>query len=134
MALPRGGLREIVRVVEDEQRVRDMTVASLRELGYTVVHATGAAEALTVLGGHPEVTLLFTDIVMPDIKGRKLADETRRRRPDLAVLFTTGLTRSAVVHNGVVDAGVNFLAKPFTLDALAAKVRAVLDGGSRLDA
>ncbi|WP_147041432.1 response regulator, partial [Skermanella aerolata] len=73
------------------------------------------------------IVLLFTDIVMPDINGRKLADEALRRRPELKVLFTTGYTRNAVVHNGVLDPGVELIGKPFTLEELAAKVRAVLD-------
>ncbi len=64
---------------------------------------------------------------MPGINGRKLADEALARRPELKVLFTTGFTRNAVVHNGVLDPGVHFIAKPFTLEQLAAKVREVLD-------
>ena len=71
--------------------------------------------------------LLFTDVVMPDVNGKKLADEAVRRRPGLKVMFTTGYTANAVVHGGVLDTGVNFISKPFTLDQLAAKVRAVLD-------
>ena len=74
-----------------------------------------------------DVKLLFTDVVMPDINGRKLADAAVRRRPGLKVLFTTGYTANAVVHGGVLDAGVHMISKPFTLDQLAAKVRAVLD-------
>ena len=76
---------------------------------------------------HPEIALLFTDVVMPDVNGRKLADEVLKRRPDLKVLFTTGYTRNAVVHNGVLDAGVELIGKPFTVEELAAKVREVLD-------
>jgi CheY-like chemotaxis protein len=76
---------------------------------------------------HPNVALLFTDIIMPVMNGRKLAEEALARRPDLKVLFTTGFTKNAVVHNGVLDPGVNFLAKPFTIDQLAAKIREVLD-------
>jgi signal transduction histidine kinase/ActR/RegA family two-component response regulator len=125
-ALPAGDVREVVLVVEDEERVRQISVDILRELGYTVIHADGAAAALRQLDAHPQITLLFTDIVMPDMNGRKLADEATRRRPDLKVLFTTGFTRNAVVHNGVLDPGVNFLPKPFTLEQLAAKVREVL--------
>jgi len=118
---------ETVLVVEDDPRVRATTVDALGELGYRVVEASGGAEALAKLDQHPEVSLLFTDIVMPVMNGRKLAEEAQGRRPDLKVLFTTGFTRNAVVHNGVLDAGVNFLAKPFTLDQLAAKLREVLD-------
>jgi DNA-binding NtrC family response regulator len=79
-----------------------------------------------VLDGHPDVTMLLTDIVMPDVNGRRLAEEAVKRRPGLKVLYMTGFTRNAVVHNGVLDPGVNFLQKPFTLEQLAGKVRGVL--------
>jgi signal transduction histidine kinase len=118
---------ETILVVEDDVRVRALTVAALVELGYRVLQAEAAAPALALLEQHPEVTLLFTDIVMPDTNGRKLADLAAKLRPDLRVLFTTGFTRNAVVHNGVLDHGVNFIAKPFTIDQLAEKVRSVLD-------
>jgi DNA-binding NtrC family response regulator len=73
------------------------------------------------------VKLLFTDVVMPEINGKKLAEEAMRRRPDLKVLFTTGYARNAVVHGNVLDRGAQLLSKPFTPDQLAATVRAVLD-------
>jgi len=113
-------------VVEDEESVRTLTADSLRELGYQVIEAGGAAAALRELDANPRVALLFTDIVMPDMNGRKLADEALKRRPDLRVIYTTGFTRNAVVHNGVLDPGVNFLPKPFTLQQLSEKVREVL--------
>ena len=125
-ALPRGQDGEVVLVVEDEDRVREMSSAMLRELGYGVIHAASAAEALALLERQPEISLLFTDIVMPDTNGRQLADAARRLRPDLPVLFTTGYTRNAIIHNGVLDAGVQLISKPFTLDQLATKVREVL--------
>ncbi len=112
--------------VEDDARVRASTVDALRELGYTVIHAGDAAEALAKLETHPGVALLFTDIVMPGMNGRKLAEAAMERHPGIKVIFTTGFTRNAVVHNGVLDPGVNFIAKPFTLDQLAAKLREVL--------
>src|SRR5690606_8868062 len=96
---------ETILVVEDDERVRASSVDALRELGYVVIHASDAAEALSRLERHPEVALLFTDIVMPVMNGRKLAEEAVSRRPDLKVLFTTGFTRNAVVHNGVLDPG-----------------------------
>jgi PAS domain S-box-containing protein len=123
---PRGSPSEIILVVEDDVRMREMTAASLKELGFTVLPAESAQEALSLLKHHPEVALLFTDIVMPGMNGRILADEAVKLRPGLKVVFTTGYTRNAVVHNGVVDAGVNFLAKPFTIDQLGEKVRQVL--------
>ena len=127
-ALPRGHEEEIILVVEDDERVRHMSVDALRELGYTVVQASGAAQALDVLAIQPKISLLFTDVVMPDINGRRLAEMARVRRPDLKVLFTTGYTRNAVVHNGVLDAGVAFLPKPFTIEQLSRKVREALGG------
>lgn len=80
-----------------------------------------------MLDEHPEIDLLFTDVVMPDVNGAKLAETARDRRPNLRVLFTTGYTRNAVVHNGVLDPGVELIGKLFTLEALAAKVRVMLD-------
>jgi signal transduction histidine kinase/CheY-like chemotaxis protein len=124
---PRGSIDEIVLVVEDEARVREMSSEALRELGYTVIHASGAAEALERLAEEPRIALLFTDVVMPDVDGRRLAEKAREQRPELKVLFTTGFTRNAVVHNGVLDPGVAFLPKPFTVDQLARKVREALD-------
>ena len=126
-AVARGTPNEIVLVVEDEAGVRNLSVDALRELGYTVIHADGAGEALRMIGEHPTIHLLFTDIIMPEMNGRQLADRAVVLRPDLKVLYTTGYTRNAVVHNGVLDPGVAFLPKPFTIDQLAAKVRQVLD-------
>ncbi|MDQ7958508.1 MAG: PAS domain S-box protein [Pseudomonadota bacterium] len=126
-SLPLGDAQELVLVVEDEAAVRQFSVEALTELGYRVLEADGAAAALELIDAHPEITLLFTDVVMPEVNGRKLADEARRRRPGLKVLFTTGYTRNAVVHNGVLDAGVQLIGKPFTVEALAARVREVLD-------
>ncbi|WP_140871733.1 PAS domain-containing hybrid sensor histidine kinase/response regulator [Sphingomonas oligophenolica] len=125
--VPLGDGREVVLVVEDEPSVRAFSVDALTELGYRVLEADGAGAALRLLDAHPEIDLLFTDVVMPEMNGAKLAEEVRVRRPDLKILFTTGYTRNAVVHNGVLDAGVNLIGKPFTVDELAARVREVLD-------
>ncbi|MGB2729192.1 MAG: CHASE3 domain-containing protein [Methylovirgula sp.] len=129
-ALPqvRSGTRdEVILVVEDDPLMRQMSADALRDLGYTVLDSGSATEALAIIDASPEIRLLFTDVVMPDVNGKKLADEALRRRPDLKVLFTTGYTRNAVVHGGVLDPGVNFLSKPFGLEQLASKVRAILD-------
>ena len=75
--------------------------------------------------------MLFTDIVMPDINGRQLAAEALRRFPKLKVLYTTGFTRNAIIHSGKLDAGLHFLAKPFTLVQVAAKMNEVLGAGLR---
>ena len=122
-----GERSEIILVVEDDPLMRRLAADALHELGYTVFEADTAANALTTLDRVAEVKLIFTDVVMPDMNGKKLADEAVRRRPGLKVIFTTGYTANAVVHGGTLDQGVNFLSKPFTLDQLAAKVRAVLD-------
>ncbi|MEN3975783.1 CHASE3 domain-containing protein [Emcibacter sp. SYSU 3D8] len=126
---PQGAPHQVILVVEDDDRVRQMSVDALRDLGYTVIHANGAEAALRLLDEHPEVTLLFTDIVMPDVNGRELADRALERRPGLKVLFTTGYTRNAVVHNGVVDPGVQLIGKPFTLYQLAHKVHEAIHAG-----
>ena len=127
LPLPLGDAGEVVLVVDDEPSVREFSRHALTELGYRVLEADGAEAALRLLDAHPEVTLLFTDVVMPEINGRQLADRARKRRPDLKVLFTTGYTRNAVVHNGVLDPGVHLIGKPFTVEDLAQRVRAVLD-------
>lgn len=124
-----GSREQIVLVVEDETRVREMTVAALRELGYTAIHADNATGALRQIDEHPDLALLFTDVVMPDMNGRQLAEEAARRRPGLKILYTTGYTQDAVVHNGVLDSNVNLLPKPFSLEQLALKLREVI--GSR---
>ena len=127
-ASPIGTADEIVLVVEDEAAVRHVSVDALRELGYTVVQACDAKTAMSVLEIQPRVDVMFTDIVMPEMNGRQLVEAARALWPHLKVIYTTGYTRNAVVHNGMLDAGVAFLAKPFTLNQLAVKVRDVLDG------
>ncbi|MER8371515.1 CHASE3 domain-containing protein [Mesorhizobium sp. M1406] len=124
---PAAPITETILVVEDDARVRASTTDALRELGYTVIHAASGQEALQKLAENPGIALLFTDIVMPVMNGRKLAEEAVARMPRLKVIFTTGFTRNAVVHNGVLDHDVHFLAKPFTIEQLAAKLRDVLD-------
>jgi PAS domain S-box-containing protein len=123
--LPSG--REVVLLVEDDEHVLSLTETMLSDLGYGVLQARNGSEALDRLAAHPDIALLFTDVVMPGMNGRELAEEALRRRPDLKVLFTSGYTRNAVVHNGVLDPTMNLLQKPASLAQLAAKVRAVLD-------
>ena len=120
-------------VVEDEPAVRQFSVEALTELGYHVFSADSAAAALRILEAEPSISLLFTDVVMPETNGRKLADEACRRWPNLRVLFTTGYSRNAVVHNGVLDPGVNLIGKPFTLQELASRVREVLEMPAKKD-
>jgi len=126
---PDGSASGTVLVVEDEEQVRRFSADSLRELGYRVIEACDGAEGLRCLEADPAIALLFTDVGLPGaLNGRTLADEARRRRPDLKVLFTTGYARNAIVHHGRLDPGVELLTKPFTHLALAQKVRSVLHG------
>jgi PAS domain S-box-containing protein len=119
---------EVILVVEDEPAVRRISVQALEELGYRTLSADDPAHALQLLADDPEVVLLFTDIVMPGMTGRQLADRARAARPDLKVLYTTGYSRNAIVHNGVLDHGAFFLPKPFTVEELATKVSQLLSG------
>jgi signal transduction histidine kinase/CheY-like chemotaxis protein len=121
------GSGELVLVVEDDSLVRDQTSEAMRELGYAVLDSANAADALAILDRMPKIRLLFTDVVMPEVDGKQLAEEALRRHPNLKVLFTTGYTTNAVVHGGRLDPGVNLITKPFTLEQLAEKVRAALD-------
>jgi CheY-like chemotaxis protein len=126
--LPRG--TETVLVAEDEDGVRTLTRHVLSDCGYTVLEARDGADAVRVAAGHPgRIDLLVTDVVMPRAGGREAADRLRAARPGLKVLYVSGHTDDAVIRHGVREAEVAFLQKPFSPHGLAAKVRAVLDGG-----
>lgn len=117
-------------VVEDDDDVRAYTVEILRELGYRVLEAHDGPSATRLLERQEQqVDLLFTDIVMPGLSGRELADAARRSHPALKVLFTSGYARNAIVHGGRLDPGVEMFAKPFTYQGLAEKIADVLDAG-----
>jgi signal transduction histidine kinase/ActR/RegA family two-component response regulator len=124
---PRGS-GETILVVEDDEDVRRSSVEALREMGYEVLEAGDAMDGVRLIVDRGGIDLLFTDVGLPGgVNGRALADAARSAQPGLRVLFTTGYTRNAILHNGVLDHGVHFIAKPFNLTALAAKVREVLD-------
>jgi CheY-like chemotaxis protein len=123
---PRAQGAETILVVEDDPAVRKLAVEMLREMGYATLDADSGAKALLELDANPNIALLFTDVVMPGMNGRQLADEARKKRPDLAVLFTTGYTRNAIVHNGVLDPDVQVLVKPLAYEVLARKVAEML--------
>jgi PAS domain S-box-containing protein len=119
---------ETILVVEDEADVRSFTVEMLRELGYRVIEAPDGPSGLRLLDAHREIKLLFTDVGLPGgINGRQLAEEARRRKASLKVLFMSGYARNAIVHHGRLDPGVELLLKPFTYQGLAAKIRHVLN-------
>ncbi|MBB4261440.1 MULTISPECIES: PAS domain-containing hybrid sensor histidine kinase/response regulator [unclassified Bradyrhizobium] len=119
---------ECILVVEDDEALRSFSCSALRELGYAVLEASDGRSALELLDANSHVELIFTDVVLPGgLNGRQLVDEAVKLRPSLKVLFTTGYTRNAIVHNGTLDPSVTLIGKPFTLDALAKKMRQVLE-------
>jgi CheY-like chemotaxis protein len=123
---PPGMREQVILVVEDESSMRRFTVDALRDFGYSVIHAESGKDAIALLANHPRIDLLVTDIVMPEMNGRQLADEIQRRRPGVKVLYMTGFTRDAVVHNGIVDNGVNLMTKPFGLGDFGQRVARLL--------
>jgi two-component system cell cycle sensor histidine kinase/response regulator CckA len=125
--LPRG--TETILLVEDEAAVRTLAARSLRAHGYTVLEAAHPDEALAIARVHPvgSVQLLLTDVVMPRMSGKALAEQVLKLWPDIKTLFISGYTDNAIVHHGQLDPGVAFLPKPFSPDMLARKVREVLE-------
>ncbi len=119
---------ETVLLVEDEESVRKLAATCLKDQGYTVLEAANGVEALRLSREHTApIHLLVTDVVMPGMGGRDLADQLAAQRPDTRVLFVSGYTGNAIVHHGVLEAGIFLLSKPFRPLELAQKVREVLD-------
>ncbi|MEX2482405.1 MAG: PAS domain S-box protein [Gammaproteobacteria bacterium] len=122
------GGTETILLVEDDDLVRRYARNQLAGLGYRVLEAGDGAQALALVEAHDAIDLLFTDVVMPGgMSGRELADRVHLRRPGMRVLFTSGYTENAIVHQGRLDAGVQLLSKPYRRAELARAVRAVLD-------
>ncbi|MBQ2263009.1 MAG: response regulator [Loktanella sp.] len=123
-----AGGRETILVVEDNDLVREHVVAQLKSFGYRIFQASAGAEALEILQKAPEIDLLFSDVVIPGgMSGRVLADAALRLRPEIKVLFTSGYTENSIVHNGILNPGVELLSKPYRRAELASKLRKVLD-------
>jgi signal transduction histidine kinase len=125
-----AGGNETVLLVEDEPVVRELAVATLREKGYTVVEAVNGEEGLRLARQHDgKIDLVLTDVVMPVMGGKEMADALRSSHPNTRVLFTSGYTEDALGHHGVLRPGILFLPKPYLTATLARKVREVLDEG-----
>lgn len=119
---------ETVLLVEDEEVVRDMVRDMLQDSGYYVIEAKDGHEALSLSRQHRgEIHLMLTDVVMPLMSGRELAEQLTLQRPDLSVLYMSGYTDDAIVHHGVLMEGTAFIGKPFSPDTLARKVREIID-------
>jgi CheY-like chemotaxis protein/anti-sigma regulatory factor (Ser/Thr protein kinase) len=130
--IPRARPGEVVLVVEDDDDVRDSTVALLEDLGYSVLAARNGVEALAQLRKSARIDILFTDVVLPQgMNGRMLSLEAADLRPDLPVLFTTGYARNAIIHDGRLDPGVQFIGKPYTQEEIAHKLRSVIDSSAK---
>ncbi len=125
---PRGD-GETILLVEDDPGILRMARMMLERLGYAVLTASSPYEAMETAGEHSgEIHLLMTDVVMPRMDGKDLAERVMKIRPETGTLFMSGYTANAIAHHGILDEGVNFIEKPFMSDRLARKVRAVLDG------
>lgn len=119
---------ETVLLVEDEGMLRELAREVLEASGYRVLEAAGGEEALRVAGAHDgTIHLLLTDVVMPEINGRVVAERLAPLRPAMRVLYTSGYTDDAVFQRGVLPEGTAFIQKPFTPEALTRKVREILD-------
>jgi signal transduction histidine kinase/ActR/RegA family two-component response regulator len=128
VASPSRGGSETLLLVEDDEGVRALTRTVLKNGSYDVIEAVDPDEALRLVEKHAApIHLLVTDVVMPGMSGRELAERLTAQRPDLKVLYVSGYTDDSVVRHGLLEAEVAFLQKPFTPDALARKVREVLD-------
>ena len=118
---------ETVLLVEDEPAVREMTQAALQKHGYTVLPAASGAEALQIARANQGISVVLTDVVMPGMSGPQLVERLREEQPRLAALFMSGYTSDAVLRHGIETGEADFLQKPFSTSALAAKLRQVLD-------
>ena len=126
-AIPVEG-SETILLVEDDDLVRNMICETLKQNGYTMLNAASGDEALNLCGDHEGVIdLLVTDVVMPGMNGRELAERLSTAYPRLKTLFISGYTDHGIVHNGILDPETDFLQKPFKLDALATKIRQIMD-------
>ena len=129
--LPRG--RETLLVVEDNAEVRTTAVEILRMLGYRVLEASNGRQALEQFLRHPEIALVFSDVMLPGgLLGPQLVQKLREHRPELKVLMTSGFSESGVMSRGVLDGSIELLPKPYRVEDLARRIRAKLDGNEEM--
>jgi CheY-like chemotaxis protein len=121
------GRGETILIVEDDDGVRQYASEILRDLNYQIIEAKDSASALRLLDADKKFDLLLTDVVLPGKNGRELADEVERRRPETKIIFMTGYSRNAIVHQGRLDRGTELITKPLIERVLARKIRQVLD-------
>lgn len=126
-ATPAAQQGETILVVEDEAIVRSLIVETLSELGYETIEAVDGPSGLDILQSDKKIDMLITDIGLPGLNGRQIADAALTKRPELKILFMTGYAENAALANGVLDAGMEMITKPFTIDALAKKVRSIIE-------
>jgi two-component system cell cycle sensor histidine kinase/response regulator CckA len=120
--------RESILFVEDNDEVRNFTLRALQQLGYKVYDACNGVEALNLFrNGHPPMDLVISDVIMPEMGGKELADKLKTIWPKTKILFTSGYTDNHIVHSGTLQAGVNFIHKPYSIESLSIKIREVLD-------
>jgi CheY-like chemotaxis protein len=119
--------KETILVVEDQPEVLGLVTSVLKQFGYNVLGSTSPQESLVLMRDYPgSIHLVITDVIMPGMTGRQLSEEVERIRPGIRILFMSGYTRSEIDREGLLDEGLQFLQKPFTAEALAERVRAVL--------
>lgn len=129
LSAPRASdVGEVVLVVEDESVVRGLIVEELGELGYSTVEATDGPNGLEVIQSQRHIDLLITDIGLPGLNGRQLADAARTLRPGLKVLFMTGYAENAALASGFLEPGMEMITKPFAMESLAMRVKGMIEG------
>jgi DNA-binding NtrC family response regulator len=122
------GHGETVLVVEDEKSILTLVQAILNDFGYKVLAASSPSKALALAKAHPgEIQLLITDVVMPEMNGRELADQLHRMFPQLKCLYMSGYTADVIAHHGVLDKNIHFIQKPFSMNDFSMQIRKILD-------
>jgi CheY-like chemotaxis protein len=127
-AMPRSEQGETVLVVDDEPTVRMLVTEVLHDLGYTALEAADGSAGLELLNSSARIDLLISDVGLPGMNGRQLADAARVRRPELKVLFITGYAEASLLTHGQLEAGMSVLTKPFVVETLATRIRELVAG------